>query len=196
MSGTSDPAHTARLLEALLFSLGRPLSRDEARTMLDCSEPELEEATAHLREGSRGMVLVEDGRMMELRAAPGAAELLERVRKEEYSREVGKAGLEALAAVLYRGPLSRSGIDFIRGVNSSQTLRTLAMRGLLRRVPNPADARQYLYEPTTELLGALGVSHIKELPEYAEAREKLAKLEQNLRESEAAEEVKTAPQEQ
>ena len=178
-------AELAHKLEALLFSLGRPLSREESQNMLACSETELEGALAHMREYARGVVLVEDGRSLELRTAPQAAELIEKVRKEEYSREVGKAGLEALAAVLYQGPLSRSGIDFIRGVNSSQTLRTLAMRGLLRRVPNPVDGRQYIYEPTTELLGALGVSRVSELPEYAEVREKLAKLEASLRESES-----------
>lgn len=178
-------AQTACQMEALLFALGRPLSRDEAQKMLGASDTELDAALSYLRESARGTVLVEDGRMFEMRVAAEAAELVEKVRKEEYSREVGKAGLEALAAVLYQGPLSRSGIDFIRGVNSSQTLRTLAMRGLLRRVPNPADGRQYLYEPTTELLSALGVASVKDLPDYAEVREKLSKLEENLRENEA-----------
>jgi len=106
------------------------------------------------------------------------------VRKEEYSRELGRAGTEALAAVLYRGPLTRAEVDFIRGVNSSHTLRTLTMRGLLRKTSNPKDERSYLYEPTTELLATLGVARVEDLPQWSEVREKLATLESAYREKE------------
>src|SRR6478609_1346410 len=138
----------AQQIEALLFSLGRPLSRDELQKHLKLSGQTLEAAIGELTDETRGIVVVDDGRELSLRTAGTAAAMIERVRKEEYARDIGKAGLEALSAILYRGPLSRSDIDFIRGVNSSQTLRTLTMRGLVRRIPNPKDERQYLYEPT------------------------------------------------
>lgn len=175
-------------LEALLFALGRPTSREELAKKLGISKEELEAAAATLHASleGHGIKLVDDGRELELRTTPAAAALIERVRKEEYAREVGKAGLEALSAVLYRGPLTRAEIDFIRGVNSSQTLRTLTMRGLLRKLPNPKDERSFLYEPTTELLSQLGVSHQDELPEYETVREKLQKLEEAYRAQEAA----------
>lgn len=171
-------------LEALLFALGRPLSYKELREKLGISLEELQGAVGELQGPGRGIVVVDDGSALELRTAQTAAELVERVRKEEYSREIGRAGHEALAAILYRGPLTRSEIDFIRGVNSAQTLRTLTMRGLIRKVPNPKDERSFLYEPTTELLGHLGVSRIKDLPDYAQVREKLTALETSYRSSE------------
>jgi len=170
-------------IEALLFALGRPLSRSELQKMLGCSAQELDAALSTLTKKDGGVVVVDDGREVELRAAPATSEIIERIRKEEYSREIGKAGLEALSAILYRGPLSRSEIDFIRGVNSSQTLRTLAMRGLIRRVPNPKDERSFLYEPTTELLAQLGVRSAQDLPDYAQVREKLSALEAAYRQS-------------
>jgi len=178
----------ARQLEALLFALGRPLSRAECAKTLGVSSAELDAAVRALREtlASRGISLIDDGRELELRTSAEAAALIERVRKDEYAREVGKAGLEALAAVVYRGPLSRAEIDFIRGVNSSQTLRTLTTRGLLRKLPNPKDERSFLYEPTTELLAQLGVAHQDELPEYETVRAKLQKLEEAYRAAEAA----------
>mgnify|MGYP003394857683 CR=1 FL=1 len=168
-------------IDALLFALGRPLSRKELAQKLGVSPQELDGALRELGEMQRGVVLVDDGNEVSLRTAPGAAELIERVRKEEYSREIGKAGLEALSAVLYRGPLTRSEIDFIRGVNSSQTLRTLTVRGLVRKIPNPKDERSFLYEPTTELLAHLGVSRSSDLPEYAQVREKIQALENSYR---------------
>lgn len=178
-------------LEALLFALGRPVSRIELQKMFNVSAETVDKAAGALRSRSEsGIIVVDDGKILELRTAPSAASLIERVRKEEYTRDIGRAGLEALAAVLYRGPLTRAEIDFIRGVNSSQTLRTLTVRGLVRKVPNPKDERSFLYEPTTELLAQLGISHRSELSDYADVREKLSKLEQAYRakESESKEE--------
>ncbi len=165
--------------EALLFALGRPVTRKELASMLGLEARAIETALAELqKQQGRGVVCVDDGKEVELRAAAEASALIEKVRKEEFAREIGRAGSETLAAVLYRGPLTRSEIDFIRGVNSSQTIRTLLMRGLLRKVPNPRDERSFLYEPTTELLAELGVEHQDELPEYEGVRAKLAALEE------------------
>ena len=169
-------------IEALLFALGRPLSRAELQKMLGASAQEVEEAIGGLsRAKSRGVTLVDDGVEVELRADVQNSALIEKVRKEEYSRDIGKAGLEALSAVLYRGTLTRSEIDFIRGVNSSQTLRTLTLRGLVRKVVNPKDMRSFLYEPTTETYAHLGVQGRDDLPGYTDVSRQLAALEENYR---------------
>lgn len=179
-------AHDLRdKIEALLFALGRPLSRAELSSMLAVEEGALKEALEQLSHKEGGITVVDDGREVELRVQAQNAALIERVRKDEYSRDIGKAGLEVLSAILYRGPLTRSEVDFIRGVNSSQTMRTLTLRGLIRKVPNPRDERSFLYEPTTELLSQLGVSRPQDLPEYAQVREKLAALEEAYRQKQS-----------
>lgn len=179
---------TAIQIEGLLFALGRPLSRAELAKQLELDAEEITRGIEELRgQNNRGVIIVDDGSHAELRVSPIAAPIIERARKEEYAREIGRAGQEALAAVLYRGPLTRAEVDFIRGVNSSQTLRTLAVRGLLRKIPNPKDERSFLYEPTTELLATLGVSEIDELPEYTVVREKLKALEDAYREKQSQE---------
>lgn len=186
----------ARKIEALLFALGRPLARKELSRLLDADVDGISAALTELQNTLQGgVVLVDDGDEVELRVGAENAALIEKVRKDEYSRDIGKAGLEALSAVLYRGPLTRSEIDFIRGVNSSQTLRTLTLRGLIRKVENdagrtlPDSARpasggrrgSFLYEPTTELLAELGVSRMQDLPDYADVRQKLQTLEESYR---------------
>ena len=171
-------------IEALLFAFG-PMSRPELIKRLAKSEQEIEEGIKALSARlTFGITLVDDGHHLELRTAPAAAEAIERVVKDENSRDIGKAGLEALAAILYRGPLTRAEIDFIRGVNSSQTLRTLTMRGLVRRVENPKDERSYLYEPTTELLSYLGLSTRSHVPDFDSIRAKLEQLEAAYRQRE------------
>jgi segregation and condensation protein B len=179
------PENTAAHIEALLFVLGRPVSKQEIAKKLEISQEELAAAqemlTARL---TGGITIIDDGTTLELRTGAEAAELVEQIQKEEYARDIGKAGLEALAAILYRGPLTRAEVDFIRGVNSTQTLRTLTMRGLVRKVPNPKDGalptgRQgsFLYEPTTEAFAELGIHSKSELPDYAATRAKLEQLE-------------------
>jgi segregation and condensation protein B len=169
-------------IEGLLFSLGRPVSHVELAKMLGTDPQAIADAISALKNSpASGIVLVDDGKMVELRANPAVASVIEQIRRDEYSRDIGKAGLETLAAIIYRGPLSRSEVDFIRGVNSSQTIRTLLMRGLVRRVPNPRDERSFLYEATTELLAHMGVTDVGDMPEYREVKDKLAALEESYR---------------
>src|SRR3989338_6473996 len=172
-------------IEALLFALGRPLNRVELQKMLGASPADIENALQALAGRQGGVTIVDDGVEVELRVSAQNSALIEKVRKDESSRDIGKAGLEALSAVLYRGPLTRSEIDFIRGVNSSQTLRTLTLRGLVRKVPNPKDERSFLYEPTTELLSQLGASRQQDLPGYADVRQKLQQLEEAYRQKQS-----------
>jgi len=174
-------------IEALLFAVGRPLSRAELAKHTGADPAAIGDAVKMLAEREGGVTVVDDGKTVELRVAAVASALIEKVRKDEYSRELGKAGQETLAAVLYRGPLTRSEVDFIRGVNSTQILRTLTMRGLVRRVPNPRDERSFLYEPTTELLATLGVVRVEDLPDYHDVRSKLQALEDAYRQKESHE---------
>jgi segregation and condensation protein B len=178
MNESDSIAATALQLEALLFVLGRPVGKDELCETLSVSLGELQQAILHLQGTLRGIVAVDDGKTVELRASAAAAEIIEKVRQEEYARDMGRAGLETIAAILYKGPLSRSAVDFIRGVNSSQILRTLTMRGYLRKIQNPKDERSFLYEPTTELLSHLGIENKESLPEFAELQGKIDALEQ------------------
>ncbi len=180
--------HTAQHIEGLLFALGKALTRAELMKMLDVESEELERGIMKLRESEgRGVVVIDDGATLELRISPEAAAVVEKVRRDELSRDIGRAGLEVLAAIIYRGPLSRSEIDFIRGVNSAQTLRTLSVRGLIRRTQNPKEGstpgrqNSFLYEPTTELLASLGATHARDIPEYDLVREKLHTLEEAYR---------------
>ncbi|MGH7141313.1 MAG: SMC-Scp complex subunit ScpB [Minisyncoccia bacterium] len=165
-------------IEALLFTLGRPLSREELAEMFDASAENIEGAIAHLIEqgasGGRGIVLVDDGREVELRASSAAADTIERARRQALGSALGRAGAEAIAVLLYRGPSTRAEIDFVRGVNSSAALRTLLMRGLVRK----ADSRGTItYELTTELAAELGLTRLADAPELAAVRGRLAALE-------------------
>ena len=180
--------NSTQALIVFLFAKGEPVKKEQVQKYLGLADEAfssaIRDAAAFLEQG--GLTLVDDGKEIELRTSSAMKELVEKIRKDEFSKDIGKAGIETLAIVLYRGPASRSEIDYIRGVNSSHILRSLAMRGLLRRVPHPKDDRSFLYEPTTELLAHFGISSVQELPEYAEVTAELSQLETASHEAETA----------
>jgi segregation and condensation protein B len=173
-------------LEAFLFAEGGSLSRKKLLQLLECKSEELNSAVAELSTSldGRGISLVQTETEIALVVASSTQSALEKAFEKELGREIGEAGLEVLAIVLYRGASTRAQIDYVRGVNSSTSVRTLLARGLLERTGNPDDAREYLYRPTTELLAYLGITAAQELPEYATIRGELASFEQTQKASE------------
>ncbi len=165
--------------EAFLFSEGGALTLRKLEQLVGAKREELsaalDELAAHL-EGS-GLSLVRTETEISLCTAPKAAEVIKKAYEEELSRDIGDAGLEVVSILLYRGASTRAQIDYIRGVNTSSTIRTLLARGLVERAVNEKDAREYLYRPTAELLAHLGVRTAKELPEHDAIAGELASFE-------------------
>ena len=162
-------------IESILFFKSEPLTRATLAKLTNTNIGLIDEALEELKTKltGRGLVILEKGNEVMLGTAPEYTDLIEGLIKEELSRDLGKAGLETLAIVIYEGPLSRAEIDYVRGVNSSFILRHLLVRGLVERLPKPGDARTFLYGPTFDLLKYLGVTRIENLPEYETLRREL-----------------------
>jgi aspartokinase len=60
-------------------------------------------------------------------------EVAKKVRKEELEGELSAASLQVLTICAYLGPISKSEISFIRGVQSTQSIRSLSSRGLITK---------------------------------------------------------------
>ena len=167
-------------IEAVLFWKGEPVQIKRLAALLKKSEAEIAEALKNLENGlaERGIELVQKDDEVMLGTRPEMSGIIETLTKEELVKDIGRAGLETLSIIVYRGPTTRRDIDYIRGVNSSFIVRNLMIRGLIERVPNPSDERSFLYKPTFQLLQYLGVGKLDELPELAEVREELARYEQ------------------
>lgn len=160
-------------IEAVLFWKGEPISISKLASILKSDETAINSALDSL--GSelteRGVRLIRKENEVVLATAPEVADLIETITREELVRDLGKAGLETLAIILYQGPIVRSEIDYIRGVNSQFIIRNLLVRGLVEKVTDERDQRRFLYKPTFELLAHLGVSKIEDLPEYVKVRD-------------------------
>ena len=169
----SEPLDT--LVEAILFWRGEPMTLPELCRALKQPSGDVKRALQTLTEklSGRGIALIQAGDDIALATAPETHALIERLRKEELACDLGKAAIETLSIVLYKGEVRRRDIDYIRGVNSTAILRSLLIRGLIERAQSTTDERMFLYRPTVKLSALLGVKSVDELPEYAAVRAEL-----------------------
>lgn len=177
-------------IQAILFYQAEPMSIGRLAKLLKRSEEDIRAALIKLREEveGTGLSLVENGNEVMLGTSPAASSLIAEITKEELSKELSKAALETLAIVLYKGPITRAEIDYVRGVNSNFILRNLQVRGLVEKIDNPTDQRSYLYKPTFQLLQFMGVTRLEDLPEYAGTLDQLASFIASKEEEEKPEE--------
>ncbi len=175
-------------IEAILFWRGESMTIPELCRALKQPSGEVRRALQTLTEklSGRGIALIQAGDDIALATAPETHALIERLRKDELSRDLGKAALETLSIVLYKGEVRRRDIDYIRGVNSAAILRSLLIRGLIERVHSADDdapmrdakaGRVFLYRTTVELLSLLGIRNAENLPECAAIRAELEAAE-------------------
>lgn len=167
-------------IEALLFTAGEPVAISRLAKLLEISESEITTALNELEKNleGRGIRLLKNGDETTLGTSPESAKYCENLVKEEMNKTIGKAGLETLAILLYKGAfeekgLTRADIDYIRGVNTAFTLRNLSIRGLIIRETNPRDKRSFVYRPATQLLQYLGITKKEDLPKFEEFKKQL-----------------------
>ena len=157
-------------LHALLFASGEPIDKKELAKLLGIKDAEIAVALTALTQSLQGsgIVVIETETQAELRTAPEAAAIVKKLYENELSRDLGKGSLETLAVIAYRESATRSEIDWVRGVNSSASLRTLLMRGLIEGREDEQDKRRIRYRVTTEALAHLGVTTSADLPRFEE----------------------------
>lgn len=162
-------------LQALLFAAGDALPKKRILTMLGITEEMLAAASKELSAelADSGLALIETDTELDLRTSPDAAFIVETYRKNELSRDLGKAGLEALAIIMYQKGATRGEIDWIRGVNSTAAIRSLLLRGLVEREADTADKRRVRYTPSVEAYAHLGLSGFGDLPKVEELQHAL-----------------------
>lgn len=166
-------------IESILFYKNEPVSLKKLCDVLDKNKEEIKQGIEKLKENlaDRGLSLVDEGESYMLATSKESSELLDKIAKDELSKDIGKAGLETLAVILYKRGATRREVDYIRGVNSTFILRNLLARGLVERREGRQDARVFIYQPTLALLAHLGLENANKLPEYDKVRGEIGELE-------------------
>lgn len=158
------------VLESILFVAPRPLPLKRIAELVGVTPEETDAhlqtlARAYERDG-RGLRILRNRQDVQLVTAPEASDAVRRFLKEEQTGELTRAALETLTIVAYRGPVTKSELDTIRGVNCTLILRSLLIRGLIEPVAKDGDPQQR-YAITADFLRHLGLTAADQLPEYA-----------------------------
>lgn len=160
-------------LEALLFVSDEPVSAVRLAKVLDAAPSDIDTALANIaeeyREAERGFQLREVAGGWRFYTHPAYHDVIETYVLSWDTRRLSQAALEALAVVAYHQPVSRNGINAVRGVNSEGVVASLAEKGLVREVGRDKNAgNAILYGTTRNFLEKFGLKDIAELPPIEE----------------------------
>jgi segregation and condensation protein B len=100
-----------------------------------------------------------------LATKPEYAPWIKKLFKEKYILKFSPSALEALAIIAYKQPVTRAGIDEIRGVESSGVIDTLLEKRLVKVVGRKETlGKPLLYGTTQDFLKYFGLAHLSDLP--------------------------------
>jgi segregation and condensation protein B len=156
-------------IEGLLFAASDPVSVSQLAEVLGKSPQDVEAAIKRLEETyqQRGLSLLRHTGKIQLTTSPKIALQVEKFLGLEASAKLSRAALECLAIVAYRQPITRPGIDSIRGVNSDGALKSLLSKGLAQEVGRAeGPGRPILYGTTVDFLQHFGLPSLEALPPY------------------------------
>lgn len=158
------------VIESLLFVGGEPVKISKLSKIIEVSKEDVENAVmllvADCASSGRGISILRKEDEIQMVTNPDNASFVDKIVKSDLQEALSNASLEVLSIIAYRGPITRTEIEMIRGVNCTYTLRNLLMRGLVERIENQKDLRGYVYKISFEFLKKLGLEDIKKLPDY------------------------------
>jgi segregation and condensation protein B len=170
-NATAQPASAElkAILEALIFASPEPLTPKAIFALLD-SEPR-EDVQAAIDQLKRdydrpgGLQLVEVAGGYQIVTRPDLHEWVRRLFQERTTQKLTVQGLETLAVIAYRQPITAAEVTEIRGVNTSGVLNTLLERHLIKIVGRKqVVGRPFLYATTKEFLIRFGLNDLTDLP--------------------------------
>jgi len=166
------------ILESLLFAAGdEGLSIKQICDTMEIHEKEALELLELLRmdyenNAERGISLAMLAGTYQLGTKKEHSDYIKRLVESPGTTALSQAGLETLAIIAYKQPITRIEIEEIRGVKTERPLQTLMSRGLIKEVGRAeGTGRARLYGTTKEFLDYFGLHDLKELPELKEREE-------------------------
>lgn len=159
------------IVESVLFVASKPIKKEQLRKLVDLEREEFDQIIVALQNqyntADSGIHIVEHAQQLQMMTNTNYAEFVNKFVTNELDGDLTKAQLESLTVIAYQGPITRPELEEIRGVNCAIILRNLLMRGLVVERVDPAKLLP-VYELSFEALGALGITSVTELPQYAQ----------------------------
>ena len=171
-------AEVKAVVEALIFASPEPITPKMLFKLL-AEEPKEDVAAAieALKadyESRPGLQIVEVAGGYQVVTRPQLHEWVRRLFHERSTQKLTVQGLETLAVIAYKQPITALEITEIRGVNTSGVLSTLLERHLIKIVGRKnVVGRPFLYSTTREFLIRFGLKDLTDLPRIEDMAEAL-----------------------
>jgi len=171
-------AELKAIVEALIFASPEPITPKMLFKLL--AEEPREDVTAAVHtlkaeyESRPGLQFVEVAGGYQIVTRPELHEWVRRLFHERSAQKLTVQGLETLAVIAYKQPVTALEISEIRGVNTSGVLSTLLERHLIKIVGRKnVVGRPFLYSTTKEFLIRFGLNDLGDLPRVEDMAEAL-----------------------
>lgn len=116
--------------------------------------------------------IIESGGGYHLVTSTKYGKIVGKINKNIVRRKLSNANLETLAIIAYKQPISRPGVESIRGVNSKEIINGLIEKGYIKIIgKSDAPGNPYLYSTTNEFLKSFGLNALNDLPKLKELKE-------------------------
>ena len=164
------PPQPIRIIEALLFVGGSPLTAKRASEILrGLSEEQFDQAITQLnadyRRQARPYAIQPQGAGWVLTLRPRYRHVIEKLYGGVREARLSTAAIDVLALVAYQQPATKADVDTVRGADSGALLRQLVRRGLIQITPmlgtNP---KEVAYATTLRFLEVFNLQSLDDLP--------------------------------
>ncbi len=157
------------IAEALVFASGEPVKIDSIAIAINSDKKEaykvMDGLVDRYRRRAGGIILRKIDKSYLFCTRPELTENLRPFFERSTGSGLTRAAMETLAVICYNQPVTRAGIEYVRGINSDGVLIRLIEKGLVEEAGrSDAPGRPILYVTTPKFLQALGVESIKDLP--------------------------------
>jgi segregation and condensation protein B len=174
------------IIEALLFASDTPMTIQKLKEIMEIDSVKdirkgIDDLKTHYVKTDSAMTILEVAGGFQIVSKDNYAFYVQKLYKGRQASRLTQRGLETLAIIAYKQPITKHEIENIRGVNVDGVVRTLLERNLVsiegrQKVPgNPL-----LYGTTKYFLEYFGLNSLEALPKLKEIDELLKEDEQFL----------------
>lgn len=157
------------LIEGVLFAAGDVISIERLSVITSLDKKTLRRVMNNMissyNNSRRGLMIREINDGFQLSTRPEHSEYIKQLFEPRQRQGLSQAALETLSIIAYKQPITKAGIEHIRGVSSESAVTRLLDRNLIHEFGRmDAPGKPILYATTDEFLRAFGFKSAKDLP--------------------------------
>ncbi len=157
------------IIESVLFASGEPMKIKDIANIVEMKESETKEILnimeKNYNENKSGIKLLNLNNSYSLATKPENSKYIQKLLKIDSRKSLSQAALEALAIIVYKGPITRVEIDDIRGVRSDRAIETLIEKKIIKEAGRKdSPGRPMLFSITDEFFRVFNLKSFDNMP--------------------------------